>query len=73
MSREVERFIAKTDKGKEYTIIHYQEYLTANDFDGEDEIEGLEGYTTSEGLFVNRIDSKTFQIVETNEVVRKVT
>lgn len=72
MVREVERFLAKTDKGKEYIIVHYQEYLSTDDFAGHEEIEGQEGYVTSEGLVVNRIDSETFQIVETNEVVRKV-
>jgi hypothetical protein len=69
---EIERFIAKTDKGKEYIIILYQEHVHTEDFVGSQDIEGLTQYLTSTGKFVSRIDSETFQIVETNEIVRKV-
>jgi len=69
---EIERFTAKTDEGKEYVIVLYQEYLHTEDFRGSQDIEGQRQYLTSTGELVNRIDSKTFQIVKTNEIVRKV-
>jgi len=75
MKRETEtcRFLAKTDSGKEYTIVEYQEYVTSGSFDNpQSETATLKSFSTSTGLLVNRIDSKTFQIVETNEIVRKV-
>ena len=75
MPREVEiaRFKVKSDEGKEYTIIEYQEYimdrkaaeLTA-------EIEGFKRYTTEEELHVHVIDPDTFKIFETGEIVKRV-
>jgi hypothetical protein len=69
---EIERFLAKTDKGREYTIILYQEHIHTEDFKGSQDIEGPTRYLTSTGRLVNRIDSETFQIVETDEIVRKI-
>ncbi|NQT05426.1 MAG: hypothetical protein HQ577_05390 [Dehalococcoidia bacterium] len=70
---EIDRFIAKTDTGKEYTILVYQEFIPAGSFDNpQAEIEGLKSLSTSTGLHVNYIDSKTFKVVETNEIIRKV-
>jgi len=75
MKREVEtdRFLVKTDTGKEYTIVQYQEYiLAASHDDPHAEIEGLKRLYTSTGLDVEYIDSKTFKVGGTNEIVRKV-
>lgn len=75
MKREVEtgRFLAKTDTGKAYTIIQYQEYISAgSSSDPHAEVEGLKRLSTSTGLHVNHIDPKTFKVVETDEIVRKV-
>jgi hypothetical protein len=73
MEREVDRFIAKTDKGKEYTIIEYQQYKNTGTFDKPNDLTATTTrFATSTGLLVTRIDSKTFQIVVTNETVRKV-
>jgi hypothetical protein len=69
---EVERFLAKTYSGKQYTIVQYQEYYIPDDFVGRDEVKGQIIYLTSDKLIVNKIDAKTFQIAETNEVVMKV-
>ena len=33
MEREVDRFPAKTDNGKEYIIVQYQEYVSNGSFD----------------------------------------
>ena len=74
MSRiqEIERFSTRIDNGKEYIIIQYQEYIDASSFDNPNaEIEGLKSLRTDDGLHVNFIDSKTFKVVETNEIVRK--
>jgi len=75
MKREVEtnRFLVKTDTGKEYALVEYQEYILAASFDDPHaEMEGMKSLSTSTGLHVTHIDSKTFKIVETNEFVRKV-
>jgi len=75
VSREIEvgRFSVKTDKGKKYTIIQYQEYIQAPTYDNPNaEIQGLKRLVTTTGLSVNYIDSDTYKIVETNEVVHRV-
>ena len=70
---EVDRFVAKTDNGKEHIIIKYQEYISEKTVDGVvHEIEDLLLFITTDGFHVNSIDSKTFEVVETNEIVRKV-
>ena len=70
---ETDRFLAKTDTGKEYVIIEYQEYIDASSFQySHAEIAGVRSFRTSDGLHVNYIDPKTFTIVETNENIRKV-
>jgi hypothetical protein len=72
MPREVEidRFTVKTDEGKEYTIIQYQEYIQDRNSDAE--VLGLKRLTTSEEFHVHVIDSDTFKIFETGETVRKI-
>jgi hypothetical protein len=75
MKRQVEtnRFLVKADNGKKYTIVQYQEYVSAATLsDPHAEVAGLKSLFTSTGLHVNCIDPKTFKIVETNEIVRKV-
>lgn len=71
--REIGRFFAKTDNGKEYQIVEYQKYIDASTMDSpNEEIPGIKRMQTTDGLHVNYIDSETFKIVETNEIVRKV-
>ena len=75
MNREVEtgRFLVKTDEGKEYIVIQYQEFIPTSSFDNPNaEVEGLRRLATSTDLHVNYIDPNTFKVVETNEIVRKV-
>ena len=68
--KEIERFKAKTNSGREYTIIEYQEYVD----------EPNSGYAkrplgktllTSNGFHVKALDSSTYQIIETKDVVRR--
>jgi len=72
MPREVEidRFIAKDDEGKEYTVIEYQEYI--QDRNSNSETVGLKRWTTSEELHLHFIDPKTFKIFESGEIIRKI-
>ena len=71
--KEIGRFIAKTDTGKEYEIIQFQEYIDVSSHDDPNaEVPGHKFLRTAEGLNINLIDSQTFKIVETNEIVKKV-
>ena len=75
MPREVElnRFKVRSEEGREYTIIQYQDYimdrnaaeLTAN-------IQGFQRLATDKGWHVHSIDKDTFKIYETGEVVKRV-
>ena len=66
-------FSVQTARGRRYVVIEYQQYVsTAGQPNPDAEIPGLRRLATSEGMHVNNLDSETFQIVETNEVVRKV-
>jgi hypothetical protein len=70
--REVSRFQAKTDNGKTYTIIEYQEYTEVKTFDGQNEaLPGLRELVTTDGLHVNYA-AGVFRLVTTNEILHKV-
>jgi hypothetical protein len=70
---EVNRFDAKSQSGKLYIIIEYQEQISATGFGNPNNIhKGLKSWVTSEEQLVNQIDSETYQILGTNEIVRKV-
>jgi len=72
-TKETGNFLAETDSGKQYRIFQFQEYIDASSAGHpNDTISGLKFMRTSEGFHVNFIDSVTFKIVETNEIVRKI-
>lgn len=56
---EIERFRALTVQGRKYMIVVYQDQM------------GLSRYYTSTGLSVKPIDQQTFQIVLTDEIVKR--
>jgi len=75
MAREAERerYIAKTDDGKTYTILRYGEFVPIRtSYSPHSEIAGKPRFSTSTGLAVHFIDAETFKIVETDEIVRIV-
>ena len=75
MTKEIEigRFQARSDSGKQYTIIEYQQYISAAGFDDPHaQVAGLKRFCTSTRRAVTYIDSKTFKINKTNEIVRKI-
>ena len=66
---EVDRFPVKTDNGKEYIIVQYQTYVSDGTFDNpQSEIATVTSFLTLNGDIVNQIDSKTFQIIDTNQI-----
>ena len=74
MEKEINRFKAKSDKGKGYIIIEYQQYENTGTFDKPNDITATTTrFLTSDGEIVNKIpNTETFQILLTNEIVRKV-
>ena len=70
MGREVEigHFKGKTVEGKEYTIIHFKEFISSSS----GEVPGMKRYRTAEGLDLAYVDPGTYKIVLTGETVIKV-
>ncbi len=70
---EIDRFTAVDEDGNEFTIICLQTVRESKTLDGKiSRTRGLKEYITSFGVPVNAIDSKTFQIVTTNQIIRKL-
>jgi len=70
---ESNRFRDKIEDGREYTIIEYQLFVRAPSFtEPNAEVAGKPRLATSTGLTVTSIDSETFKIVQTDEIIRKV-
>jgi hypothetical protein len=70
---EINRFSAKHDKGKTHTIVEYQDISPGGDFDKPlYKAAGSISYQTSTGLPVNKINYETFQILQTQEFIKKV-
>jgi hypothetical protein len=71
--REIRRFFAVADDGTEYVIVEHQEIIdAAHHGDKRAGLPGMKRLATLDGRAVNYIDSETFQIVETDEIVRKI-
>jgi hypothetical protein len=70
----VRRFNARSDSGKQYTVLEYQDFhvLRAGG-NTVSEIPGLKLWQTTTGFLLNETDNpKTFQIATTNEIIREV-
>lgn len=73
MEKEIRRFIAETDDGEKFTIIEYQNFTTHRPINGPSQtIPGLKRLTLLDGSHVNMIDEETFQIVQTDQIIRKI-
>ncbi len=73
MEREFERFDAKADDGSIYTVIGYQQFIEARTVDQPTQwLKGMKHYELDDGSPVNYVDAKTFKIVMTDQIIRKV-
>lgn len=69
---EVDRFIAVDEAGNELTIICLQTMIESKLLDGStSRINRLKEFITIPGDRLNVIDSESFKIVTTNQIVRK--
>ena len=73
VTREIERFQAKSPQGTLYTIIVYQDFIISHAMNRPDEeIPTLKHATTPQGWHVNYIDDNTYLIVETRVQVTRI-
>ena len=70
---EIDRFMARTDLGKQYLIIVYQEYMPTGTYKNPfGEVEGRRRLTTSTGLDVIYSEpGRYYKILMTDELLRK--
>jgi len=69
----IEQFIAKGDSGRKYTVLCYQKQIPAGSHDDQNAaIPGLKRLVTSDGKDLNYQDEKTFTLVQTGEIIRRI-
>ena len=73
MEQEEYRFNAQADTGEEYIVIRFVEVHESRDLFGRRPLvfETLR-YALEDGSAVMPIDDKTFKVVQTEEIIRKV-
>jgi hypothetical protein len=70
---EINRYRCIGDSGREYTVIEYQHIIRTQLKSGPpQDVLGTKEWFLSDGQDVNYIDDNTFQIVLTDEFVRKI-
>lgn len=74
MERQIDCFDAKTNDGRRYSVVVYQEFVDATAMGDQTRkwLPGLKRAELSDGSSLNRIDNDTFKIVATDEIIRKI-
>ncbi len=71
--REIERFEAVSDSGVRYTVVLLAEQKLFQPLAGPPQwLDGSTSYELLNGGHVNRKDAVTFEIFDTEEIIRKV-
>lgn len=72
MDREVERFLGRKDDGQIVEIVIRERMIVADTLAKSRRLGGSRSASLADGRALNRLDAETFQIVETDEIVRKI-
>jgi hypothetical protein len=74
MEREIERFEAQTENGTVLTVVIFQEFVdaTAMGDTAQRWIPGMKRIELDDGSPLNFIDNKTFRLVLTDQIVRRI-
>jgi hypothetical protein len=73
MKKEIARYQCIGDSGREYTVIEFQHIIRTQLKSGPpQDVLGTKECFLSDGRDVNFVDDNTFQIVRTDEFVRKI-
>jgi hypothetical protein len=73
MKKEIDRYQCIGDSGREYTVIERQNFTRVQPLSGPpQDVRGTLDWILSDGRDVNFIDDNTFQILDTDEFVRKI-
>jgi hypothetical protein len=72
MQEEIERFKAISDDGAEFTVIRHRSIIESRaNSEPPTRSKGIPQLTLTDGRIVNQIDPETYQIVETNQIIRR--
>lgn len=73
MRKEIRRLQARGTSGVTYTVVEYQNFTRFTPISGApQDVPGSKALLLSDGRHVNFIDSETFKIVATGEVIKAV-
>lgn len=73
MRKEIARYECEDDNLNEYVVVEYQNYTRFTPISGPPEdIPTTKELFLSDGRAVNFIDENTFQIVATDQIIRKI-
>ena len=73
MEQETRRFRARSDDGREFIVIEYEQLHEHRDLSGQTSFtRGLKRLVLSDGSTVVQIDPETFKILQTDVVIRKI-
>lgn len=71
--KEVQRIQAQGDDGARYTVIEYVWVTELHPISGEpSSVKGAREWRLDDGRHVNMIDAETFEILDTDEIIRKL-
>jgi hypothetical protein len=71
--KEIERFQANGDDGKEYTIIIWQEFKTVRTMGNQTSVSpGLKSAKLADGRPCNRLEDNIFKVVETGNILTRI-
>ena len=71
---EVDRFEAGSGDGEKFSVVKYQKLTKIQNLDGSSSIDSDRSHVLfrlNDGRRANFIDSETFQIVDTDQIIRK--
>ena len=69
----VDHFKVRSESGKEYTLVEFQEHISKSDDNGSGTPkEGYRRFATSKGIPAFQIDSETFEIFGSGQLVQKI-
>lgn len=74
MTQEIDRFIAEAEDGTQHTVVVTRDFLRSTSLnDQPEDIPSLINYATSTGLKLRKLPGNpcTFEVVQTNQVIRQ--
>jgi hypothetical protein len=71
--QEATRYLTENEDGVQFTVVEWVKIITARPLSGPTSTaKGARRWTLLNGSAVNYVDENTFQVVETDEILRKV-